>query len=65
VYIATKSGYRGDRKFTILKIRKMCPLVLLVKISQKQDRALGSEDREVIVGGVLEHTAEEKVAHLD
>jgi hypothetical protein len=33
----------GTGKYSVLKFPRQCPLVLLVKISWKQDKALGSE----------------------
>ena len=44
---------QGETKFTFLKIPRQCPLVLLLKVSWKQGKALRSEEGSVKGGGLL------------
>jgi hypothetical protein len=41
------------KKFTALEVPTQCPLILLVKVSWRKSRALGSEEDKVFVSGVL------------
>lgn len=50
----------GDKHFTVLKVRRQCPFVLLVKGSWKQSRSLGSEEGSVLEVDLWECAAEGK-----
>jgi hypothetical protein len=45
--------FQEETKFTFLKIRRQCPLVLLVKAGRQQGKALSCEEGIVKGGGLL------------
>jgi hypothetical protein len=51
---------RGNTNITSLKVSRQCPLVLLLKASCRQDKALESEKGRVFGSAFLEHPSEEK-----
>ena len=53
--IAFNTG--GEKKFTALEVPRQCPLVLLVKVSWRESRALGSEKDKVFGSEVLAYAA--------
>ena len=51
----------GETKFTALEFPRQCPLVLLMKVSWRESRALGSEEGKVFGSGVLTYAAEGRI----
>jgi hypothetical protein len=51
--------YEGNRKFAALKVPRLGPLVLLIKVACRQGGALVSEERKVVGSEVFDCTAEE------
>jgi hypothetical protein len=45
--------------FMALKLPNLCPLVLLVKVTWRQSRALDSEEDKLIGSGLFDYAAEE------
>jgi hypothetical protein len=49
---------RGKKSiFTALKVRRQCPLVVIVKVGRKQGEAFGSEERSALGVNFLEFAA--------
>ena len=46
--------YYGDKIFTILKVPRRCPLVLLARVGRKHGEAWGSEEGSMLGSGLLE-----------
>jgi hypothetical protein len=57
--IAFNTGW--GTKFTALEVPRQCPLVLLVNVSWRESRALGSEEDKVSGSGVLAYAAEGRI----
>ena len=49
---------------TTLKVHRICPLVLLVKVGWRQGRALGSKEDKVIRHGMLKNVSETRILML-
>lgn len=47
-----------------LKLPILCPLVLLVQATWRQDRALESEEEKVIGSGLFDYATEERICAL-
>jgi hypothetical protein len=51
------SVQEGGKKFTAVEVPRQCPLVLLVKVSWRESRALRSEEDKMFGSVVLAYAA--------